>query len=198
MLKDKLIDFCKLLSLLLMLGIGNKISAQGYVQDGKSVNVSLSINNHHAKFLNNRDNQTSFLSYYGRLGHSVSLSRLFNLSNQLGVGTLQNASLSEPFWTKSFAIDYSMTVSLNLFKFFKRDYNKSLIPYGYTGYQIRYFNEKSDERSTNVLASFLIGGGLSYPINSHTNIFIQSGVAQRLGAGFQTTLQNQLGLMLYL
>jgi hypothetical protein len=173
------------------------LNGQGYVQDGRSINVSLSINNHHAKFLNNRENQTSFLSYFGRIGHSTSLSRLFNISNQIGIGTLQNAHKDEAFWTKSFTADYSMTVSMNLFKFFKRDYSKALTPYGFTGYQIRYFDEKSSTRANNVLASFLVGAGIAYSLNNNESIFVQSGVAQRLGADFQTTLQNQLGFMLH-
>lgn len=172
------------------------IYGQSYIQDGKAVSIAVDVNNHHARFLNNRENQTSFLSYYGRLGYHFSLSRILSFNQQFGIGVLQNAHEEEAFWTKTLSLDYRMTVSMNIPKFFNRTYNKAFIPYGFTGYQFQYFRDQTAFREQRFLTSFLIGAGLTYPVKPNTQIILQSGVAQRLGFDFQTTLQNQIGLQL--
>ena len=170
------------------------LNGQGYVQDYNSMGVSMGIINHHAAVLDNRENATSFLSHFAKLNYNKSISPLFNFHQQLGMGYYQNASIAEPFWTKSQVYNYSLGISLNVPKFFVRTYHSKVSPYAHFGYQFAYHIKTSVSRHTSIVSDFLVGGGVSYQINDYFSIYTQLNIGQRLGLDFQTTLQTQIGV----
>jgi len=181
-------------SLMLVLAIKVNVQGQGYVQDYNSAGISLAIINHHAPILDNRENATRYLSHVAHLNYGISISRLFNFHQQLGIGSLQNASIQEKFWTKSALYSYGIGLSLNAPKFFYRKYDSRINPYGNVGYQFNYHANSSVSRNTQIISNFMVGGGLSYQINDYIAVFTQLNLRQRFGSDFQTTFQTQLGL----
>lgn len=188
--KNKYI-FSVILSLLAL-----NVCSQGYVQDYNHFGTSLSIKNHHASILDNRENQTKFLSYSSNFNYSISISPLFNFNQQASMGFLQNASVLEDLWTKSSHISYSVGLSMNVPKFFARKFQGKVIPFANAGYCFNYYKLTSISRPNTIVSEFLVGGGVSIPLNNYLNCFAQTNINQRLGSDFQTSFNSQLGLNL--
>lgn len=182
------------LSIILTIFCFQYANSQGYVQDYKNIGFAVNVTNHHAAVLDNRENQTKYLSYLANMSYGIPISTLFNFNQQVGLGYLQNASTTEKYWTKSAQYAYGLGLSLNVPKFFVRKFSSSVIPYGNVGYKFNYFTETSASRPNKIVSEFVVGGGISYQISPYLAGFAQFNLGQRFGSDFQTSFQTQLGI----
>jgi len=195
MYKEKWIDMRKFfIALILTFSVVNSAFTQGYISEYKSISASFGVSNYHATVLDNRANNSSFLSYTALMGYHIPLSALFNFNQQLGFGTLQNADTTEVFWTKANQFSYALGLTMNVPKFFARGYNKAIIPFALVNYQFNYFDKTSISRPKNLSTQFNVGGGVSWQINDNLGVYTQLVLGQRLGADFKTSINTQIGL----
>ncbi len=170
-------------------------NGQGYITDYKSAGIGFTVTNYHSNLLDNRENISNYLSYDVNASYNFALSRIFNFNQLIGIGTLQNASKYEQFWQNTLKINYNAGLSLNIFKFFKRNYEGKFVPYGAVNYQLNYFDKTAFSRPKQLLSQFNYGGGISYQINDNLGVYTQFQLGQRIGADFKSSFNTQFGLL---